>query len=1212
MKTAVTARIVLTLTLVLGLYAPTHSPAKLLTEQAASARPVSWPGLAEADSSADQALGAAKIAPKLRAALNNGRSQDLVVIMSERADLSVTRRVSGHERRVKSGYQRLRDTARTSQASVRSVLDGSGSVYRSHWLVNSVSVRGADRSLVQRLAALAEVREIRQIPPVELPNTQATEVTKDEADAGWNIPSTKAPELWKKYGVRGEGLVVASIDSGVRFDHPALVGAYRGNLGGGAFSHDYNWFDPAAICAQPSVAPCDNHGHGTHTMGTAIGGAGPEHPIGMAPGATWIAVKGCESSGCSVDSLLDAGEWVVAPTDLRGENPRPEMAPHIVNNSWGTTAHDAFYDEIVARWGELGIFPVFASGNSGPGCDTIGSPADHSGAYTVAAYGPGGGIAKFSSRGSTALINKPDIAAPGQAVLSADMKGGYAMMNGTSMAAPHIAGAVALLWSASPELVGDIPATRLLLASSASPVPDDQCGSTSGSNAVWGAGKLDVLAAADAAPRGQTGYLSVRATRVEDGQPLSAGRVKISNEHTKRLLAIGSDGKTAAALPIGTYRVELSAFARVAKTTEVTVTFGGQSNVALALDAAPTVALRGTAVDEAGFGVAGSEVRVKDAPLPPATTDRDGRFTIAGVPAGSHRLLALGWGCGAASSVAVTTPDQRDVVIRMATIEDSAGHACHGVTPDPISTTSEVALSGDDASAPVALPFDVPHYGKTYRIAHVGTNGYVSLATRSTMPLNSRLPHSGPPNASAMPFWDDLVVDSSASVRTGAAGTAPNRRFAVEWRDVLIYGTAQRITFQAVFSESGGVTLEYLDMGETAIGAGSSATVGIDSEDGTVAMPFSYNRAVLKSGTAFRLEAPGAIQGTVRDSDSHEPIVDAVVTVTRPSGSVLTVRTDREGRYRLNLPLATHLVKVSSPAHAMVSQTVTLAEATPTVERDVDLESNSVYGTVLDESGKPLAGTRVSLTAIGSNDLPTAVTDASGNYRLTALPSSRYDVTMTPDEPCRVTGSATVTVRGSVRVDLALSRKKDALGQWCERTTSDLAPLEGAAVPLTGDDESAELTLPFEVSFYGQTYKRAYVTTNGYLTFLDDSVAYSSEELPDPSTPNAALYPFWDDLLMDEKSSVSTQVTGSAPNRVYTVEWRDMLFFLGEERLTFQVAVSEQNTVSFAYRDAPDNAEGRGNSAVIGIEDASGSDAVEYSHYTPVIRERDVVTFYLR
>ena len=175
--------------------------------------------------------------------------------------------------------------------------------------------------------------------------------------------------MWSTFGDRGEGVVVANIDTGVAYTHPALVNQYRGNLGGGVFDHNYNWYDPSHVCGNPSLAPCDNNDHGTHTMGTMVGDDGAGNQIGVAPGASWIAAKGCETSSCSDDALLMSGQWVLAPTDLQGNNPRADLRPNIVNNSWGNSdGSNLFYQATVQAWVASGIFPAFSNGNSGSSC----------------------------------------------------------------------------------------------------------------------------------------------------------------------------------------------------------------------------------------------------------------------------------------------------------------------------------------------------------------------------------------------------------------------------------------------------------------------------------------------------------------------------------------------------------------------------------------------------------------------------------------------------------------------------------------------------------------------------------------------------------------------------------------------------------------------------------------------------------------------------
>ena len=235
-------------------------------------------------------------------------------------------------------------------------------------------------------------------------------------------------------------------------------------------------------------------------MGTMVGDDGGSNKIGVAPGAKFIAAKGCESSSCSESALLASAQWILAPTDLNGQNPRPDLRPNIVNNSWGGGGGDRFYTASVDAWVAAGIMPIFSNGNSGPACGTAGSPGDYPSVYSAGAYDINNAIAPFSSRGSSDFGGiKPDIAAPGVNVRSSIANGGYASFNGTSMAAPHVAGTVALMWSANPALLGNLTATRRLLDYSAVDTPASQCGGTDDDNSVFGEGRLDAFAAVSAA-----------------------------------------------------------------------------------------------------------------------------------------------------------------------------------------------------------------------------------------------------------------------------------------------------------------------------------------------------------------------------------------------------------------------------------------------------------------------------------------------------------------------------------------------------------------------------------------------------------------------------------------------------------------------------------------------------------------------------------------
>jgi subtilisin family serine protease len=355
------------------------------------------------------------------------------------------------------------------------------------------------------VAARSEVARI-------VPSWRAT-VEEIRASAGistieWNIQRVRAPEVWNTYNDRGEGITVANIDTGVRWQHPALNQQYRGFHLSPARplfpNNNYNWIDPSRVCSADGKTVCDNNGHGTHTMGTMVGDDGGSNQIGVAPRAHWIAAKGCESNFCSDSALLQSGQWMVAPTDLNRQNPRPDLRPHVVNNSWGDdNGANTFYQATVQSWVAAGIFPVFSNGNNGPLCGTVGSPASYPESYGVGAFDINNNIASFSSRGPSPFgaIIKPNVSAPGVNVRSSWNNGGYVTISGTSMSAPHVAGTVALIWSTNgaPSFSRNIAATRAVIDQTAIDVSNLLCGGSAGNNNVWGEGRLDAFAAVTAA-----------------------------------------------------------------------------------------------------------------------------------------------------------------------------------------------------------------------------------------------------------------------------------------------------------------------------------------------------------------------------------------------------------------------------------------------------------------------------------------------------------------------------------------------------------------------------------------------------------------------------------------------------------------------------------------------------------------------------------------
>ncbi len=520
-----------------------------------------------------------------------------MVYFKDQADLSPAGKLTDSDAKAQFVYKQLSSVAEKSQQSLRSSLTASNTPFRSYWIANAMWVKG-DAALVDSIASQSNVLRIEpsKTYPLITPTVNPDGAHIDAVE--WGVANIGAPQVWSTFGVRGEGIVVANIDTGVQFDHPAVVGKYRGNLGGGNFDHNYNWFDPAGIC--PSPMPCDNNSHGTHTMGTMVGDDGGSNQIGVAPGAKWIAAKGCETNSCSDASLLAAGQWVVAPTDLNGNNPRPDLHADVVNNSWGGAGGDLWYQATVQAWIAAGIFPSFSNGNSGPGCGTAGSPGDYTESYGAGAYDINNTIASFSSRGPSAVDGgiKPNIAAPGVNVRSSVPNNTYANFNGTSMAAPHVSGTVALMWSAAPGIKGDITATRALLDSTATDVDATGCGGTAAKNNIFGEGRLNAFAAVTAAPRGPNGRVIGTVTDSATSAPLAG--VTVSSGNVSQ--TTGADGKYNLTLEVGTHTVSTSVYGYAPQSATVEVTEGSVVTQNFALVKLPVVTVSGKVTDGSGKG----------------------------------------------------------------------------------------------------------------------------------------------------------------------------------------------------------------------------------------------------------------------------------------------------------------------------------------------------------------------------------------------------------------------------------------------------------------------------------------------------------------------------------------------------------------------------------------------------------------------------------
>jgi serine protease AprX len=459
-----------------------------------------------------------KIDSRVLAATANGGSTDFILVLAEQADLSGAARLPTKQAKGQFVYQALRDTAARTQAPLLKQLDGLGASYHAYYVANVIAVRG-DGAAVSALAASPLVARIEADAPeaLALPPPQAEPPTgmASPATLEWNIARVNADDVWAK-GYTGQGVVIADQDTGFQWDHPALKNQYLG-WDGSTADHNFHWWDAIHSdingdstnpCGFSSPVPCPDQDHGTHTLGIALGDDGAGNQIGVAPGARWIGCRNMDSGVGRPTTYIECFQFFLAPWDLNGLNADPSLAPDVITNSWTCPASELCTGDSLLLTVEnvraAGIMVVVAAGNAGPGCSTIGSePSFFDAATSVGATDFFDNIASFSSRGPITADGsqriKPDLSAPGETIRSSIPGGGYGYLSGTSMATPHVAGAVALMLSARPELSGDVGAIEARLFNGAKhTTTSENCGvpGTSIPNNTFGWGLLDAYVAA--------------------------------------------------------------------------------------------------------------------------------------------------------------------------------------------------------------------------------------------------------------------------------------------------------------------------------------------------------------------------------------------------------------------------------------------------------------------------------------------------------------------------------------------------------------------------------------------------------------------------------------------------------------------------------------------------------------------------------------------
>lgn len=589
-------------------------------------------GAAQAAPRDQDVLPLPRLHPDLARVLMQTSEEELLRVVVQRQQTDVLRTVLKGSDRLERRQQlvgALRAEANRSTASLRSVLEEAEARGEAHnvkifWASPHIALE-ATPDLVKRLALRQDVVQVRLDEPIFLgadPLLSSHELPP-EGEWLWNLTMIRVDLAHDILGLDGAGVVVANMDTGVDWQHPALMRQYRGYNPKGPAVHAGNWY---VATDEGYVYPGDGHGHGTHTMGTMVGDDGDGHRVGVAPGARWIAVKLFTNSGVTYESWIhDAFQWILAP---EGD---PALAPDIVNNSWGSdVGSDDRFRPDVAALRAAGILPIFSAGNNGPGPRTVSSPASYPESLAIGAVDTEREIASFSAWGPSVWNEiKPEVVAPGVSVLSTFPGGGYASSSGTSMAAPHAAGVAALLKQAAPDLTPD--ELEQILIGTATPIGELAPNNTSG----WGL--IDAYAAAlRVTAHGEIYGQAIRA----DGGAVPYPNVQVQGRDGESPVIVSGDaeGHFLLALRPGLYDLTVSAFGYAPEHVQsIRVITEGQISLQVIMEPLPVGALFGRISDADTGAPISATLHVEDTRVAAQTDPGTGAYSLA-LPAGTWRV----------------------------------------------------------------------------------------------------------------------------------------------------------------------------------------------------------------------------------------------------------------------------------------------------------------------------------------------------------------------------------------------------------------------------------------------------------------------------------------------------------------------------------------------------------------------------------------------
>ncbi len=855
-----------------------------------------------------------EVSSRLQDALNRASENDYIkvlVLLRSQVDLAALdqqlySQKSSMQQRAYQVITALKQNAESTQSSLKSYLDSkleSSDVftYQAFWISNLFTIE-AKTQVVYELMNRLDVAEMDLDALLELDKPEKVEgfvEGTESVEPGLRI--INAHLLWAQ-GITGQGRLVMDIDTGVFPNHPALNFKWRGNH----VPSNQAWFDPAG-----TTVPSDCDGHGSHTMGTMVGWSPTTgDTVGVAPDAEWIAAKTICSSPHTSNSVA-AFQWAIDPD---GNPSTIDDMPDAINNSWYdpdvTNECSGIYKTTLDAVEAAGIAVVFSAGNNGPGTSTITKPKNINtnnvnvmctAAIDGASYlgGNTNPIASFSSRGPSlcggtgSLLIKPEVSAPGVSVRSSGSATGYTVLSGTSMASPHVAGAVALLKQFAPNLTGkqilealyntavdlgaagednnygmgliDVYAAFLSLGTPDSTVPDpitDLSAGSPTSNSLT----LQWTVPYDSSMNGVTGY---------DIRYSTSAITDSTSFYNATQLPYNAIPDTAGA--IESYLVEGLDFATPyyfsIKSRDVWSNWSDLSNSAIGTTlAAPQISVAPASINHIlnPFDVVVDTVTISNVSIDPSTLDFSVTLENNTFPGGVVSARLIPKYNNLADVIEASSKDNPQDVGGIS-IEGSGGPDLFGYkwrdSNEPngpqyiwndITSTGTLATTwiptgsfdpkDEGYAGPFPLGFNFKFYGQEKNQIYVSSNGLILFNTvSSNIYTNAQIPSSELPNEYIAPFWDDLDGVSSGTVHYKQEGST----FIVQFTGWHKYSNTGSLTFQIVLHQNGKIVVYYNNMNATL----NSATVGIENAAGNDGLQVAYNANYVANNLALEFAA---------------------------------------------------------------------------------------------------------------------------------------------------------------------------------------------------------------------------------------------------------------------------------------------------------------------------------------------------------------------